>query len=315
MRLVRIAFLIAFAAPSLFAATSQPFHKTFTVSPGGTLTIDADVGDLEITTGSGNNVTVDVTQSSRSTRFMDITADQFQNNVTVKGKFEGGRSWSWGNWNSDAKFVVSIPANYNVELATSGGEIRVADLQGQVKVKTSGGGIKLGKISGPVTAHTSGGDITLGGSGAAADLHTSGGGIEIGNVVGNVQAKTSGGSVSVEHAGGDVYIRSSGGGIDIGEAGGTVDASTSGGSIRARLASQPKADSRLSTSGGGITVSLAPSVAVELDAHTSGGDVVTDIPITIQGRQNESEIAGKINGGGPKLVLRSSGGDIRIRKL
>jgi len=313
MRLsTRIAFLTAFVATSLFAASSAPFHKTFSVNSGGTLTIDADVGDLEVTAGSGNTVTVDVTQGSRSNRFMDITADQTQNDVTVRGKFEGMR---WGNWSSDAKFVVSVPSHYNVDLATSGGEIRVSDLQGQAKVKTSGGGIKLGKIQGTIYAHTSGGDITVGGGGATADLYTSGGGIEVGNVAGNVQAKTSGGSVSVDHAGGDVYIRSSGGGIDIGEAAGTVDAETSGGSINAKLAQQPKADSRLSTSGGGITVAIAPSVAVELDAHTSGGDVTTDVPITIQGRQNESSIAGKINGGGPRLVLRSSGGDIRIRKL
>ena len=313
MRLsTRIALLTAFAATSLFAATGAPFHKTFNVSAGGTLTIDADVGDLEITAGTGNSVTVDVTQGSRSNRFMDITADQMQNDVVVRGKFEGTR---WGNWSSDAKFVVSIPSTYNIDLSTSGGDIRVSDLQGQAKVKTSGGGIKLGMIQGLVSAHTSGGDIRVAGSGAAVDLHTSGGGIEVGNVAGNVQAKTSGGSVSVERAGGEVYIRSSGGGIDIGEAGGTVDASTSGGSIKARLAAQPKADSKLSTSGGGITVSIAPNVAVEVDAHTSGGDVTTDVPITIQGRQEESSIAGKINGGGPRLVLRSSGGDIRIRKL
>jgi DUF4097 and DUF4098 domain-containing protein YvlB len=94
-----------------------------------------------------------------------------------------------------------------------------------------------------------------------------------------------------------------------------VDAQTSGGSIRARLAQQPHNDSRLSTSGGSITVAIAPSVAVDLDAHTSGGGVDTDIPVTLLGRQSESSMEGKINGGGPKLVLRSSGGGIRIQKL
>ena len=81
------------------------------------------------------------------------------------------------------------------------------------------------------------------------------------------------------------------------------------------LSRQPRADSRLSTSGGGITLQIAPNVSVDLDAHTSGGDVDTEVPVTLLGRQNESSIEGKVNGGGPKLVLRSSGGDIRIRKL
>ena len=104
-------------------------------------------------------------------------------------------------------------------------------------------------------------------------------------------------------------------GYTIEEAQGTVDAQTSGGSIRARLANQPRADSRLSTSGGGITISIAPNVSVDLDARTSGGDVDTDVPVTLLGRQSESSLEGKINGGGPKLVLRSSGGSIKLRKL
>jgi len=314
LRSSRIAILIALASTSVFAATGQPFHRTFNVAPGGTLTIDADVGDIVVTSGSGNTVTVDVTQSSNANRYMDVSAEQEQNDVVVRGKFADTSRWfRWSN--VDAKFTVNVPSRYSVQLATSGGDIRVADLQGQARVKTSGGGIKLGTIDGAVTANTSGGDISISGSRAAVDLHTSGGGIDIGNVAGNIQAKTSGGSVQVQHAGADLYIRSSGGGIEIGEALGTVDAETSGGSIHARLASQPRNDSRLSTSGGGIVVSLAPNVSVDVDAHTSGGDVETDVPVTLLGRQNESAIEGKINGGGPKLMLRSSGGDIRIRKL
>ena len=315
LRHSRIAILIAFAATSVFAAAGEPVHRTFNVAPGGTLTIDADVGDIQVTPGGGNTVTVDVTQRSRTNRFMDVTAEQQGNDVIVRGKFEGGQRWFNRNFNGDAKFVVSVPSRYNVDLSTSGGDIGVGDLQGQARAKTSGGGIKLGAIEGPVNAHTSGGDISVGGARGAADLYTSGGGIDIGDVGGNLQAKTSGGSVEVRRAGGDVFIRSSGGGIEIGDAAGTVNAETSGGSIRARLSSQPRNDSRLSTSGGGITISLAPNFSLDVDAHTSGGDVETDVPVTLLGHQRESALEGKINGGGPKLVLRSSGGDIRIRKL
>jgi hypothetical protein len=42
--------------------------------------------------------------------------------------------------------------------------------------------------------------------------------------------------------------------------------------------------------------------------------VESDVPVTILGKQNDSSLNGKLNGGGPKLVLRSSGGDIRLQK-
>ena len=311
----RIALALALvAASAAYAADETPIHRTFNVAPGGTLTLDTDVGDIRVTSG-GSGVTVDVTQHVRaSNRTLGVTFDQQGNDVTVRARFEGASRWF--NWSDvDAKFVVTVPSQYNVQLNTSGGDIRVGNLQGQARIKTSGGSIALGKISGPVTANTSGGDVSLEASLGSVELHSSGGGIRIGDAAGAVQAKTSGGSIEIHRAGGDLFARTSGGGINIDEALGTVDAQTSGGSIRARLTQQPRADSRLSTSGGGIVVSLGPNVAVDLDAHTSGGDVNTDVPVTLLGKQDDSSIEGKINGGGPKLVLRSSGGDIRVRKL
>lgn len=309
----RIAFVVVLLIASAVQAQS-PVHRTFNVAPGGTLTIDADVGDILVSSG-GSGVTVDVTQRARvSSRYLNVTFDQQQNDVTVRAKFENQSRWF--NWSDvDAKFVVTVPSRYNVHLTTSGGDLRVGNLQGEVRCKTSGGGITLGRIDGQVAANTSGGDVSLEGGTGDVDLRTSGGGIRIGDANGAVQAKTSGGSIDIRRVGGDLYARTSGGGITIDEAFGTVDAQTSGGSIRARLANQPRADSRLSTSGGGITISLAPNVSVDVDAHTSGGDVDTDVPVTLLGRQDESSLEGKINGGGPKLVLRSSGGSIKLRKL
>jgi DUF4097 and DUF4098 domain-containing protein YvlB len=310
----RIALVATFLVASAAYAVDAPIHRSFNVAPGGTLTIDADVGDIRVEPGSGG-VTVDITQRARSAnRHLDVTFDQQQNDVTVRARLEPTSRWF--NWSdTEAKFVVTVPSRYNLQLKTSGGDIRVGNLQGQIHVKTSGGGIDLGRIDGQVVADTSGGDVALAGGTGNVDLHTSGGGIRIGDANGSVTAKTSGGSIEVHRTAGDLYARTSGGGITIDEALGTVDAQTSGGSIHARLAQQPRADSRLSTSGGGITISIAPNVSVDLDAHTSGGDVDTDVPVTLLGRQDDSSIQGKINGGGPKLVLRSSGGNIRVRKL
>jgi hypothetical protein len=293
-------------------AIESPVHRSFNVAPGGTLTIETDVGNIKVQPG-GSGVTVDVTERHTTNRHLALTFDQQQNDVTVRGRLEPTSRWF--NWSDeDANFVVTVPSRYHVRLKTSGGDIRVGNLQGDARVKTSGGSIDLGRIEGQVNADTSGGDVSLEGSSGTADLHTSGGGIRIGETSGSVTAKTSGGSIEIRRVAGDLLARTSGGGISIGEATGVVDASTSGGSIKAQLAQQPRGDSRLSTSGGGITVVLAPSVSVDVDAHTSGGDVDTDVPVTMLGRQDESSLQGKINGGGPKLVLRSSGGNIRLRK-
>jgi len=40
--------------------------------------------------------------------------------------------------------------------------------------------------------------------------------------------------------------------------------------------------------------------------------VMCEMPIMVQGLLGKSEVNGKINGGGPELYLRSSGGSVRI---
>jgi DUF4097 and DUF4098 domain-containing protein YvlB len=304
------------------AAIDSPIHRNFNVRAGGTISIDADVGDIKVTSGAGN-VSVHVVRSAKTSsrsradeifKDLDVTFAQEGNNVRIRSRYNHPSSWFHWNTDLDVHFVVSVPTDYSVDLKTSGGDITVSDLGGQVHAKTSGGDVSLGRIGGLVDAHTSGGDVSMVGARTNAMLGTSGGDIKVGDAAGSLNVRTSGGSIDIRRAQSDLSAHTSGGSIEIGDAGGSIDASSSGGSIRARLSRQPRGDSKLSTSGGGITVFLAPAVALDVDAHTSGGDVASAVPLTILGKQDDSSLNGKVNGGGPKLVLRSSGGDIRLAK-
>jgi DUF4097 and DUF4098 domain-containing protein YvlB len=315
------ALLIAslFVASVAQASVDSPIHKTLNVAGGGTLTLDTDIGDVRITPANTNTVTVDIKRRAKSDDVMNnfiVTVDQSGNDVTIRGKYEKPAS-KWFNWSDeiDATFTITVPASYNVHASTSGGDVKLGDIGGNVYARTSGGNLDIGKVKGEVDGRTSGGDVTLAGATGRADLRTSGGGISVGDVDGPVQARSSGGSIDVRRVNGDLFAHTSGGGITVEDAMGSVDADTSGGSIRARMSQQPRSDSRFSTSGGGITLSVAPNIAVDLDAHTSGGGVDSDVPITILGKQGEDSLSGKINGGGPRLVLRSSGGGIRVKRL
>jgi len=305
------------------AAIESPIHRNFNVRPGGTLIIDADVGDIKVSVVGTPSVSVDVVRRARTSsrshaddlfKDLDVDFSQEGNDVRIRARYNHPTSWFHWNNDLDVHFVVNVPAQYNVDLKTSGGDIVVSDLNGEVHARTSGGDVSLGRINGAVDAHTSGGDVSMAEGHTTAMLSTSGGDIKVGDATGALSVKTSGGSIDIRRAQSDLKAHTSGGSIEIGDAGGSIDASSSGGSIRARLSRQPRADSKLSTSGGGITVHLAPSVALDIDAHTSGGDVASDVPVTILGKQNDSSLNGKLNGGGPKLVLRSSGGDIRLQK-
>jgi len=98
------------------------------------------------------------------------------------------------------------------------------------------------------------------------------------------------------HEGGTLTITSdltSGGSIQVDEVMGHIDASTSGGSI---------------------TVDLNPECEVNINAKTIGGKVTTDLPVTLTDEFNNNKLIANINGGGPELYMRTSGGGIHLHQ-
>lgn len=291
------------------AAVETEIRRSFDVRPGGALELDTDRGAIQVRTHDASRVDVLVTMEARGRSASDAKEmfDKFDvsfhpsgANLRIEGDDRGQGSRGWFNFRSDSnalriRWTVTVPRQYSLDLKTAGGSISVHDLSGHIEARTSGGSLQFGRVTGRVNARTSGGSISIEETGGNVDVSTSGGGIAIARARGNVRAHTSGGSIRVN----EVF--------------GTIDAVTSGGSINASLSSQPAHDCRLSTSGGSVIVHLDPSIAVNLDARSSGGRVSADIPVTIRGTMEKNRLQGTINGGGPALVLRTSGGGISIR--
>ncbi|MBI4657834.1 MAG: DUF4097 family beta strand repeat protein [Verrucomicrobia bacterium] len=309
------------------AEVQDTLKKSFSVGAGGTLIVDVDRGSIDITTGSGNELRVEVIRKANSLsraraesilKEHKVELKQEGNNVRIYSRYRIGRSWSIWGWRRaglSVRYAISTPRQYNADLATAGGSISTSDLDGQVKARTSGGSLKFGRMLGPIWGRTSGGSITVQACKHSVDVESSGGGLKIGEVEGSVVGRTSGGSIEISRVTGNVMARTSGGSIRVNEVLGKIDASTSGGSVNARLSSQPEGDCTLKTSGGSIEVQLPERIAVNLDASTSGGRVITDFPVTVQGELRKNALKSKLNGGGPALVLHTSGGNVHIRRL
>ena len=188
--------------------------------------------------------------------------------------------------NLKVHYRIIVPTKFNLDLNTFGGSIKVNEsnsgmgdghLDGNVDVSTAGGSLSLLRINGSVSGHTSGGNIEATGCTGDMDFHTSGGNIDI-QSRGNVKAETMGGSISA------VWTEPIAGGAS------------------------------LSTTGGDITVKLPEAAAVNIDATTAGDSIDCDLPVQAQGELGRGRLTGKLNGGGPTLLLRTMGGGVRIRK-
>lgn len=327
MKTARCFFILFLLAACIVPQTSHAKYtdtitKEFQVNSGGTLIVDSDIGTIEVYTHASDNVTIEITrkvtdadrdEAEKYLENLDIDMSKRGSDVTIKTTFD--RPHRWKRNNLSLKYVITVPESYNLDLKTSGGGISVSDLTGNVKCKTSGGGLCFGNIEGPVHGETSGGGITLKSSVGDAVLKTSGGGITLGDVNGDVTATTSGGSIRIDKVSGHVDACTSGGGIHVDEVMGYINASTSGGSVTARLTGQPAGECRLTTSGGGIRLTMKRDISLDVDARSSGGSVSTEMPVTVSGYINKSQLKAKINGGGPLMYLRTSGGNISLSEM
>ena len=321
--------LLLVPVQSLYADITDSITKSFRVDDGGTLTIESDLGSIEITTNNNGKVEVEIIRrvdtnnrdrADEILEKLEIDVTQHGNNVDIDADYDRGSDGFFGflhfdRRNLNVKYQISVPEKYNVDLKTAGGSISVDDLEGKVQCKTSGGSLHFGNVYGPVLGRTSGGSITLNDCSGTVDVHTSGGSIKMGEVDGDVEAKTSGGSIRIESASGNVYAKTSGGSITVEEVMGHIEAGTSGGSITAHISRQPENDCRLTTSGGSINIYLASDINVDVNARTSGGRVTTDIPVTITGELSKNSLNAEINEGGPELYLRTSGGNVNLHKM
>jgi len=331
--------------------------KSFTVTKGGQLEVNVSGGDIQLKTWDKDEVNVVVDGiDEEDMDYVKIT----QSGNTVRVEYRP-------RWNSsgDVLFKISLPAQFdadvrtsggNIEVrgtmkgkltgSTSGGDIRTVDIEGTMDMKTSGGNIELGTVSGEAEVKTSGGDIKVDRVGKSLIASTSGGDVEVGDVGGDATLSSSGGEVKVGKVSGSARLKTAGGDIDLRSASGTVEAKTAGGNIRlenisgsivaktaggdveAELIPSGKGPSELRSSGGNVILSIPSNAKVTIDAtielryewgrHRDDYDIHSDFKEESKtGDKDEQEIHAvyKLNGGGDRITLETTNGNIEIKKL
>jgi putative adhesin len=288
MKTIKLTSLLLLAGTlGAFAATEQ-INKHFAVQAGGKLVVDVDFGSIEITTHATSEVVVDVLREVTRGDKADeeaflaerpVSFSQDGNTITIHSRASHRESRSsHGSQRTKAKYTITVPAQFNAQLKTSGGGIAVSGLTGEVIASTSGGPLEFARLHGPLDGRTSGGSIRIGDCEGAMDVKTSGGGITMENVAGKIKGSTSGGAIS------------------------------------AKFSSPLSEEVTLESSGGAVTLRVPENSRFDLDAATSGGNVSSDLPVNVAGKVARNHFKGPVNGGGKAVVLRTSGGNIRLRK-
>jgi len=227
-------------------------EKSFNIAAGKKIILNTSSGDIKITPWDKAEVYIKVLGNKRAEEKFTFSFNSTSEEVTIEAERRGG--WNLFS-NINLEFEIKVPYNFNIYANTSGGDIKVAGVKGDIKLKTSGGDIWGDRFEGNFYAKTSGGNINLFCSNA------------------KIEASTSGGDIELEYTGLNqgIELRTSGGDIDI------------------KLPADFNAKADLKTSGGDVDCNLTLNEVIKLSdtkiitninqggkpliASTSGGDI------------------------------------------
>lgn len=287
-------------------ALSDRIEQTYAANDDGQLIVEVSDGNVEIEATDAKEVAievirqVDASSESREREALErhrVEISQDGNTVRIKARMknDNGNNWFSGIKRFSARYLIKVPRDFNIDAKTSDGHVSLQGVEGRIKLRTSDGNLKLAGLRGAIDARTSDGQVELIEGHGEATFETSDGNLRIAGFKGTLSARTSDGHITITDHNGQLGAKTSDGNIDI------------------SFASPPAAGGLISTSDGNITVRLQEDTAIDLDCRVTDGNIDSDFAILGQIKRNV--LQGQVNGGGPELKMRTTDGNISLKKI
>lgn len=294
--------------------------QTFKVGNDGSVDISGISGDVRVTGGSGNTITVESIkrvrhrepeEAKRMLAALRVEITHIAGRVEVRTVYprnNGGRYWDRG-MSASVDYVVSVPASAMVAVKSISGDVTVGSVKGEVRLETISGDVSLTAtpnvslaktVSGDVIAKDIGGLSTLTLSTVSGTVIATGltvRELECGSVSGDVRVS----GVLVERA----LAKSVSGNIEFDaplSRGGRYEFTTHSGNVRLVLPAMP---------------------GFELDANSFSGSIRSDLPVTLRGPRDDTErrrgpsrqaVRGSYGDGSALISVRTHSGNVVILK-
>jgi TonB family protein len=308
---------------------------------------------LDISTGAGDILTSDVGGvATLETEGGNIVTGHLSSNLPEGAHRHASRhaQRAAAKLQTQGGHIQVEGAEGDLNAFTAGGHINTGYIRGEANLHSGGGHIRAAGIGGKAELTTEGGNITVGKAGSFVAVKTGGGQIDFGEVRGSVHAQTGGGGIRVMYVSGPMDVESSGGSICLTRVSGSVRAETGSGTITAWInpetsgigagsgsgrgagfGSASSATSAVSLSGasqlisgeGDIVVFLPKNLAANIEAIVERGDehrIEADPALALQFAKSPQsngplKAVAALNGGGPILKLKTTGGKIKLQYL
>ena len=279
-------------------AHAEDWTKSYAVSGRAQVRVDTNDGAVQIYTGDSKQVEFRVIYDGfELNKNLHIDSRQDGDSVQINARVTGHWGFSWGKGRR-IKVEVQMPKDADLQVDTGDGSVDTQSLNGKIKIHTGDGSVRAQAVSGDVDIDTGDGSVTVEGAKGDIRLHTGDGHIDARDLDGKVDATSGDGHIKLE------------GRLD------SLNVKTGDGSINARVQPGSKIASSwtIRTGDGSVDIVLPPDLQANIDASTNDGHISLGIPVTVEGTFSNSQIHGKMNGGGQSLTVHTGDGSIRLSK-
>ena len=298
-RVAMIGVTLLAAASLTTAARAEEWTKSYPISGRAQVRVDTNDGAVRIATGSSKQVEFRVIYDGYElNKNLHIDSRQDGDSVQLNARVTGHWGFSWGHGRRGPRIEISMPKDADLQIDTGDGSVETQPVNGHVKIHTGDGSVRVQAVNGNVDIDTGDGSITVDGAKGDIRLHTGDGHIEARNLDGRVDANSGDGHIKID------------GGLD------ALNVKTGDGSIDARVEPGSKLSGGWSirTGDGSVDLVLPADLQANIDASTNDGHISLGIPVTVEGTFSNSQIHGKMNGGGQPLTIHTGDGSIRLSK-
>lgn len=204
-------------------------------------------------------------------------------------------------WNDDKQveptFRVTVPRQLGLTVRTGKGSVIVGRLEGQVKAEVRTG------------------DVFLRGVKGGADVRVEEGSLVVSRVEGPLLARVKRGQMHVGTVTGLCDLRNESGDVEALGPKGEVRIYAEAGNVVLALPRDFVGPAEVRTSGGPIIAEIEPGARCQVEASASVlARVRNRLPLDVtQGGDGKRRLLGALNGGGARVQLRASGGDVVLR--
>ncbi len=286
-RVIRVAVPLSAAvliAAAVFApaANAEEWTKSYTVSGRANVHVDTNDGSVRVTTGDTKQVELRVIYNGYTLdKNLRIESKQDGDRVELSARETNHWNWNFGvHINRGLRLEVRMPKDADLNVDSGDGSVEAQAVTGNVDIHTGDGHIKVEGAKGQIRLRTGDGSI----EGRALD--------------GKIEADTGDGHVTLDGRFDTLTIRTGDGSIN----------------AHAQPGSRVISSWSIRTGDGSVDLTLPGDLNANIDASTNDGRISLGIPVTVEGQFSNSQIHGKMNGGGQPVTIHTGDGSIRLNR-